>query len=261
MTLPESAGHFQYVVTLTDQQGRPLRRAASAPFTIRPVSRSATVISSALDVSVRGSGTVVSDPAGISCQAGSCRGIFPFRAAVVLTALPAAGRQFTGWGGDCAGLGISCRLRVGHAASVSAEFRPRSRYFVTRCGSIVDNSTGLEWFVGPDVNTTWTTAVTWVRALQACGTGWRLPTDSQLKGLYSLGSTAGTGYSRAGQHCPARIDPAFRAIGGGSWVWTSKRIDASHAVAVNLYENVDVPFNERQTEFPVRVFAVRVLHR
>lgn len=84
-----------------------------------------------------------------------------------------------------------------------------------------------------------------------------MPTASQLQGLFEPGSSAGTGYVKNGTAYPARIDPVFDGIGGGSWVWTGTTVSADVANAVNLYENVVVTFNYNQTLYPVRAFAVK----
>src|SRR5262245_45722169 len=58
-----------------------------------------------------GSGTVTSSPAGINCVAGStCTANFPTNSTVSLTATPAAGSTFAGWGNACTGIGIGCTV-------------------------------------------------------------------------------------------------------------------------------------------------------
>jgi hypothetical protein len=68
-----------------------------------------------------GSGTVTSSPAGISCGT-TCAAYFPIGSSVTLSAAPAAGSAFAGWGDACAGTSPSCRLQVSAPTSVSAAF-------------------------------------------------------------------------------------------------------------------------------------------
>ena len=74
----------------------------------------------ALLVSVTGSGTVGSSPSGIDCPS-TCSATFSGAAQVTLTATPANGWTFSGWGGACSGTG-SCVVTVNTAQSVSATF-------------------------------------------------------------------------------------------------------------------------------------------
>jgi hypothetical protein len=67
-----------------------------------------------------GSGTVTSSPAGIACGT-DCSESYPAGTSVTLTASPAAGSSFTGWGGDCSGAG-ACTVTMDFDRSVSATF-------------------------------------------------------------------------------------------------------------------------------------------
>ena len=51
-------------------------------------------------------------------------------------------------------------------------------------GIVKDTNTGLEWKAGPDRDTNWNEARSWVQSL---GGGWRMPTTNELKGLYKEG--------------------------------------------------------------------------
>jgi hypothetical protein len=132
-----------------------------------------------------------------------------------------------------------------------------TRYSLTDCGSIMDRRTQLEWYIGPDVNTSWESANKWVRSLVECAGGWTIPTNDQLKTLFDLGYTAGTGYYTRGKYWPAHIDPAFSQIGDGSWVWTRGTPDAQGAPAFNFNQGVSVRLQPTPREFTVRTFAVR----
>ncbi|MCS6798720.1 MAG: hypothetical protein NZ898_09335 [Myxococcota bacterium] len=76
-----------------------------------------------LAVSKGGSGTVTSSPAGISCGPGCSTQNAPFEhgTMVMLTASPASGWTFGGWGGDCSGTG-TCSVSMTSARSVTATF-------------------------------------------------------------------------------------------------------------------------------------------
>jgi hypothetical protein len=139
------------------------------------------------------------------------------------------------------------------------------RYEALDCGSILDTTTKLEWFVGPDRDTTWDDASSWTSALSPCGGGWRMPTGAELRALHGPSSTAGTGFLKNGVHYPAKIDPAFKAIGGGSWVWTDRVVGNTQAVAYNLFVNSPTTVNKDMTsgseKLATRAFAVRVTRR
>jgi len=72
----------------------------------------------ALTVGVSGNGSV--SGGGISCPS-TCTASEPLNSGVTLTASPASGYTFTGWGGDCSGTG-SCTLTMSADHSVTASF-------------------------------------------------------------------------------------------------------------------------------------------
>jgi len=77
-----------------------------------------------LTVSIAGSGTITSSPAGISCtsgNSGACGTTFLFGTAVTLMATPASGWVFAGWSGDCMGTG-DCMVTMSSLRSAGATF-------------------------------------------------------------------------------------------------------------------------------------------
>ncbi len=73
-----------------------------------------------LTVSVNGEGVVTSTDGGINCP-GTCTHNYPDNDQVTLTATPASGWAFSGWGGACSGTG-SCQVTMSQNQSVSASF-------------------------------------------------------------------------------------------------------------------------------------------
>jgi hypothetical protein len=79
----------------------------------------------ALIVSKSGTGscTVTSSPAGINCGT-DCSELYSHNTSVVLTAAPATGSTFDGWGGACSGTSPSCALTMNQAQAVTATCSP-----------------------------------------------------------------------------------------------------------------------------------------
>ena len=90
-------------------------RHVQARFTPPPTSK--------LTVKVKGGGTVTSQPKGIACEQGICRGLFPKGESVILTATPKDGQIFTTWQGACKGK-ESCKVHLNKNRYVSAKFAP-----------------------------------------------------------------------------------------------------------------------------------------
>jgi len=82
-----------------------------------------------LAVSVTGSGVVTSDPAGIDC--GQTCVFSPRTGDVALTATPATGWQFDGWGGDCAGAARQTSIVMDADKSCAATFSQIPGLFFT----------------------------------------------------------------------------------------------------------------------------------
>jgi hypothetical protein len=75
-------------------------------------------VSYTLSMTVSGSGTVTSNPAGIACSAGTCSASFPSGTGVMLTP---SGGSLTGWDGACAGTG-TCSVTMTANRAASATF-------------------------------------------------------------------------------------------------------------------------------------------
>jgi lysyl endopeptidase len=90
-----------------------------------------------------GSGTVGSSPDGISCGT-SCTAPFATGSSVILTATPAAGSTFTGWGGVCSGTS-TCTLTMDATKAATATFVVPD----IALAAALDSS--LTWTTGGDV--------------------------------------------------------------------------------------------------------------
>jgi Divergent InlB B-repeat domain len=73
-----------------------------------------------LNVTLDGSGSVSSNPAGIDCGA-TCSMSFTQGTSVVLTAMAASGQAFSGWSGACSGTD-SCTVMLNADTAVTAQF-------------------------------------------------------------------------------------------------------------------------------------------
>lgn len=88
-----------------------------------------------LNLSVAGGGTVKGSVSKLLCTT-KCSAHFSKRSNITLTAIPAPGKRFVGWGGHCesAGSRATCTITVGRRSSVSARFTTirlgaRTEYF------------------------------------------------------------------------------------------------------------------------------------
>jgi Divergent InlB B-repeat domain len=83
--------------------------------------RSARALTQSLAVSVSGAGHVQSSPVGIACPK-TCSATFKDSDTVTLTATADSGWQFSGWSGDCKGVG-GCKLTMDVKHGVGATFK------------------------------------------------------------------------------------------------------------------------------------------
>jgi len=100
-----------------------------------------------LNVSLNGSGTVVSSPIGINCG-NDCSEQYLQGTAITLNANPATGYQFSGWSGACSGSG-SCSIQMNSNQTVTATFSQdgehtfRLNTAVTGSGTITSSPGGI----------------------------------------------------------------------------------------------------------------------
>ncbi len=102
--------------------------------------------------------------------------------------------------------------------------RPEARFVLTPAGTIRDSTTGLEWSQsdnGSDID--------WEEATRYCdnkGGGWRLPTSSELQGIYDVSLSVSCGGSTCSTYLMFRLT--------GSTFWSNDRDGYSGASYVFL---------------------------
>ena len=101
-----------------------------------------SLVTLTVSVSGSGNGTVTSaNPAQISCPSDCTEG-YPSGTSVILSAAPAPGSIFTGWGGACSGTG-GCTVTMDAAKTVTAGFANTSSTPVTRTLTVVKQGDGI----------------------------------------------------------------------------------------------------------------------
>lgn len=123
------------------------------------------------------------------------------------------------------------------------EVMDQDSHFIAYINGIVkDTKTGIEWFVGPDRDTTWDEAKSWAEGLSIDGGGWRLPTLEELRTIYKEG--AGT----------LNMTPLLK--GSSWWIWSVETKDSSSAWLFSFNLGQGYLF-ERSSSFNFRSFAIR----
>jgi hypothetical protein len=116
------------------------------------------------------------------------------------------------------------------------------RFIAFNNGVVRDKKTGFEWIAGPDKDTNWDEAKSWVESLTVDGGGWRMPTIKELKTLYQEG---------VGTH---NMTPLLKTTGG--YVWSSEIKKGSSRAHGLLFDNIDEHWGFPSV-FDKRGFAVR----
>jgi hypothetical protein len=125
-----------------------------------------------LSVGTSGSGTVTSSPSGISCGA-DCSQSYASGTEVTLTATPATGWSFSGWGGACSGTG-TCTVSMTSDRNVTAAFVQDPVYYMldvstSGSGTVTSSPPGID--CGGDCDQTYLDG-TQVTLTAVPATGW-----------------------------------------------------------------------------------------
>lgn len=127
-----SPATYNATITFTDTTNNNTVQTTTAALTVNVLN---PPINYTLSVGVSGNGTVSSSPSGIGCPS-MCTVNYSSGTPVMLTATPAGGATFNGWGGACSGNG-SCLVTMNSIESVTAMFSssggggPSSQTFVS----------------------------------------------------------------------------------------------------------------------------------
>ena len=107
-------------------------------------------------------------------------------------------------------------------AGTDSKITARDGTFIAYANGVVyDKNTSLEWYAGPDRDTFWEQAKTWVESLNVAGGGWRMPTGEELKTLYQEGAGI------------RNMTPLLKTTGWWVWSWGTK--DSSSDRAFGFY--------------------------
>ena len=134
-----------------------------------------------LTVTQSGDGGVTSSPGGISTNAngGSSSSEYNENTSVTLTATPAAGWEFSSWGGDCSTAATTCQVTMSSNRSASATFTPVPTQFTlsmtkTGSGTVESSPTGISIAVGGTSGSATFDDGTSVTLTATAAAGWQL---------------------------------------------------------------------------------------
>jgi hypothetical protein len=97
---------------------------------------------------------------------------------------------------------------------IGAEVVSADRHLVRYdSGVVYDTESGLEWYAGPDLGTSWEEAQIWVIGLDFLGGGWRMPTRGELDSLRHVGDGVN--------------NITYLLVNSGYWIWAGQTEDAS----------------------------------
>ena len=119
-----------------------------------------------------------------------------------------------------------------------------SRFVAYSNGKVLDRKTGIEWIAGPDKDTTWYEAYSWVENLTTDGGGWRMPTLEELKIL--------------SQNLAGAKDMATVLNTSGLFVWSGENHGAEKTFSkkISLF-NCSISSTCYDSSKKTRCFAVR----
>jgi len=167
-----------------------------------------------------GSGTVASDPSGISCGV-DCSEIYTADSIVNLTIIPSAGSTFEGWSGACAGTG-TCAVSMTAAKGVTAALIAASNWTLTLNkvgnGDITSDPAGIN--CGTDCSENYARDVT-VTLKAVPANGWKRSLGRPWQGCNTSDGTTCTVIMNAAKTVTATFNPVLQVTHNGNGVIAS----------------------------------------
>ncbi len=208
-----------------------------------------------LTVAVTGDGSVSSQPSGINCGT-TCNANFATSTVVTLTATPAAGLIFSGWGGACSGATATCSVTMSQARNVTAQFVPSTSeshtlsITVTGGGAVSSDPAGINCGTACSANYAAGTSVTLTAT----------PASGQLF-LSWGGACAGTTLTCAVAMTEARSVTATFAPLSGQAGWSDEMVltagGGTVRSAIDNDGNAILLFLSRDDQLRERIFTSR----
>ena len=130
-----------------------------------------------------------------------------------------------------------------HGPGENETYTWQPNYLECGSGIVEDRKTGLKWKVGPDKDTSWNDAKSWVQSLNINGGGWRMPTMDELKSLYKPG---------AGDR---NMTPLLKTTGW--WVWSGETKGLSKKAMTFNFNLGRGNWDDCDSSYYERAFAVR----
>jgi hypothetical protein len=106
-----------------------------------------------------------------------------------------------------------------------------------------DTKNEVQWVMGPDADMNWSEACAWVKNLSIDGGGWRMPTRSELRGLFSFA-----------YFTERNIPDSFETTGW--FIWSGDKKAPIYAFFINLKTGI-IQSQTHDTSMDFRTFAVR----
>ena len=125
----------------------------------------------------------------------------------------------------------------------SGEINRDGIYVEYKNGIVRDTKTGLEWIAGPDRDTNWNEAKSWVKTLDFDGGGWKMPSIGQLKTLYKKDADK------------RNKTPLLKTTGW--WVWSRQIKHKNTSVRCYGFDFGHEGFLDPRDSGTMRAFAVR----